>query len=75
MVSITKRRIYCFQFFAELSAKNENTSSLKSVKSAQRYLRRQGFIFGAGKGGLYIDGHEREDVASYRKVFCQWIMG
>jgi hypothetical protein len=70
-----KKGFTASNFFLNYLQKNENISSLKSVKSAQRYLRRFGFIFGAGKRGLYIDGHEREDVVSFRKVFCQWIMG
>lgn len=61
-------------FLRNYLQKNQITSSLKSVKTSQRYLKRLGFKYGPGKRALYIDGHEREDVVAYRKVFCHKIL-
>ena len=30
-----------------------------------------GFVFGRYAKGMYVDGHEREDVVAYRKEFLE----
>jgi hypothetical protein len=30
-----------------------------------------GFVFGHYAKGMYVDGHEREDVVAYRKEFLE----
>jgi len=44
------------------------------ARTAQRWLKKLGLIHGRYTKGVYIDGHEREDVVMYRKeVFIpQW---
>ncbi|KAJ7059975.1 hypothetical protein C8F01DRAFT_1084402 [Mycena amicta] len=42
-----------------------------SVRTARRWLKRMDWRFGARKNGMYIDGHEREDVVAYREVFVK----
>ncbi|KAF7297803.1 hypothetical protein MKEN_01404000 [Mycena kentingensis (nom. inval.)] len=42
-----------------------------SVRTARRWLKRLDFRFGVRKNGLYIDGHEREDVVAYRNAFVK----
>ncbi|KAA8908922.1 hypothetical protein FN846DRAFT_1010086, partial [Sphaerosporella brunnea] len=40
------------------------------ARTARWWLKKLGFKFGQVRKGVYIDGHEREDVVSYRnKVF------
>ena len=38
-----------------------------SLRTARRWLHREGFKYTAHKKGLYFDGHEREDVVEYRQ--------
>ncbi|KAH9912824.1 uncharacterized protein B0H18DRAFT_857820, partial [Fomitopsis serialis] len=38
-----------------------------SVATAQRWMDRMDYRWGVGPKGQYIDGHEREDVVTYRK--------
>ena len=40
-----------------------------SLWTAQRWLRKIGWRYGRKRNGMYIDGHEREDVVKYRKAF------
>lgn len=40
------------------------------ARTARRWLAKMGFSYTGIKKGVYIDGHEREDVVDYRnKVF------
>ena len=42
-----------------------------SVPTATRWLHKLGFNPSSTKKGLYIDGHEREDVVEYRKLYLR----
>ncbi|KAF7304187.1 hypothetical protein MIND_00650800 [Mycena indigotica] len=42
-----------------------------SVWTARWWLKRLDFHFGVRKNGMYIDGHEREDVVAYRNAFVK----
>lgn len=42
-----------------------------SESTAYRWLRALGWLPSEHKKGLFFDGHEREDVVEYRKVFLQ----
>jgi hypothetical protein len=37
------------------------------ARTARRWLEKLGFKYGTVRKGVYIDGHERPDVVSYRK--------
>jgi hypothetical protein len=41
------------------------------IRTAQRWLKKLDWRYGKKKKGMYIDGHEREDVVAYRNAFCQ----
>lgn len=42
---------------------------VSTLRTAQRWLKYFGWRYGKIKKGMYIDGHEREDVVQYRKEF------
>ena len=42
-----------------------------SERTAHRWLGTLGWRYGRQKNGMYIDGHEREDVVHYRTAFVQ----
>jgi hypothetical protein len=42
-----------------------------SVKTALRWLDKLGWTYGTLKNGMYLDGHEREDVVEYRRSFVE----
>lgn len=42
-----------------------------SLKTAQRWMRKLGWRYGKRKNGMYIDGHEREDVVQYCNEFLE----
>jgi hypothetical protein len=42
-----------------------------SLKTSHRWMLLLGFKYGKWKKGVYIDGHERGDVVSYRKKFLE----
>ncbi|KAJ7731843.1 hypothetical protein B0H16DRAFT_1329057 [Mycena metata] len=45
-----------------------------SVWTARRWLKRLDWRYGHRKNGMYIDGHEREDVVAYRAAFVKrWL--
>lgn len=45
-----------------------------SVWTARRWLKALDFRFGRRKNGMYVDGHEREDVVEYRNAFTKrWV--
>jgi hypothetical protein len=39
--------------------------------TARNYLKGLGYTYAKVKKGIYIDGHEREDVVAYRKTFLE----
>ncbi|KAJ7181650.1 hypothetical protein C8R43DRAFT_1083839 [Mycena crocata] len=41
-----------------------------STRTGQRWLKKLDWRYGKKKHGMYMDGHEREDVVAYRKAFC-----
>jgi hypothetical protein len=41
-----------------------------SIWTARRWLKQQDWWFGKKKNGMYVDGHEREDVVKYGNGFC-----
>jgi hypothetical protein len=44
-----------------------------SERTAQRWLAKHGWRYGNLKTGMYIDGHEREDVVEYQHQFvARW---
>lgn len=43
------------------------------TRTARRWLNRLGFTWKDVRKGVFIDGHEREDVVEYRKVFLDAI--
>ena len=45
-----------------------------SDRTAERWMKALGYKYGAWKKGVYVDGHEREDVVIYRKVFLERMM-
>ena len=42
-----------------------------SKSTAIRWLKKMGFVFSQYTKGMYIDGHERDDVVTYRKEFLE----
>jgi len=42
-----------------------------SVRTAHRWLKKLNWRYGRKKNGMYIDGHEREDVVEYRNQFIK----
>ncbi|KAJ3521969.1 hypothetical protein NMY22_g12088 [Coprinellus aureogranulatus] len=42
-----------------------------SLSQAYRWLRANGYRYGRRRRGMYIDGHEREDVVAYREEFIE----
>ncbi len=42
-----------------------------SKSTAIRWLKKMGFVFSQYTKGMYIDGHERDDVIAYRKEFLE----
>lgn len=42
-----------------------------SLATAQRWMQKLDWQYGKKKNGMYIDGHEREDVVKYRKEFLE----
>jgi len=45
-----------------------------SVWTARCWLKRLDWRFGPRKNGMYVDGHEREDIVAYRAAFVKrWL--
>ncbi|KAF8059298.1 hypothetical protein FPV67DRAFT_1400947, partial [Lyophyllum atratum] len=42
-----------------------------SLRTAQRWLHTMEWRYGRRKNGMYIDGHEREDIVRYRAEFIE----
>jgi hypothetical protein len=42
-----------------------------SQSTAQRWLAKLGYELKEVKKGVYVDGHEREDVIAYRQKFLE----
>ena len=53
----------------------QKPKSLKA-RAAENWLKKMGYSWRSGKKGVYIDGHEREDVVKYRQdVFLPILQG
>jgi hypothetical protein len=44
---------------------------LYSTRTAIRWLNKLGFLHSKFTKGVYVDGHERDDVVEYRKKFLE----
>ena len=42
-----------------------------SVRTARRWLKKLDWRYGRKRNGMYMDGHEREDVVQYRSGFLK----
>jgi len=42
-----------------------------SLQTGQRWLKKLDWRYGRKKNGMYIDGHEREDIVKYRGEFIE----
>jgi hypothetical protein len=42
-----------------------------SLSTAQHWLHRNGWRYRRKRNGMYVDGHERDDVVAYRKEFIE----
>lgn len=42
-----------------------------TLRTAQRWMHKMDWRYGKKKRGMYIDGHERDDVVAYRKEFVE----
>jgi hypothetical protein len=51
------------------------TKATISVRMGLCWLERLGWTYGKLSNGMYLDGHEREDVVDYRKAFVEQWMG
>ena len=51
----------------------EHTGTRKtiSIRTAKRWLHTLGYRYEGYRKGVYLDGHEREDVVAYRKEFLK----
>lgn len=60
----------------EMQQKLEEASAKKKViclQTAQRWLHNMGWRYGRLRNGMYIDGHERQDIVGYREAFiARW---
>ncbi|KIJ42627.1 hypothetical protein M422DRAFT_254072 [Sphaerobolus stellatus SS14] len=50
---------------------SRNTKPTISIWTARRWLKQLEWRYGKTKNGMYIDGHQREDVVAYRKGFLE----
>lgn len=48
-----------------------NKKTTISLRTAQRWMRKNDWRYGKKRNGMYIDGHEREDVVKYRGEFIE----
>ncbi|KAJ6589656.1 hypothetical protein B0H19DRAFT_1304072, partial [Mycena capillaripes] len=68
------RRLCCVPGDAEKLAEAGLRKRSISVWTARRWLKRLDWRYGHRRNGMYIDGHEREDVVAYRTEFVKrWL--
>ncbi len=78
----------CRSFLRTLRAQDVGVKTLKtfiendlfpgrtiSIRSCHRYLEMFGYSFVQLKKGMYVDGHEREDVRAFRQGFLHRMFG
>ena len=71
---IRAQDIVDFMETPEMQQKLDEIGSRKkkiSLRTAQRWLHAMGWRYGRKKNGMYVDGHEREDVVEYRREFIE----
>jgi hypothetical protein len=64
--AITAKKLADFLSREDVKSKHGITRTI-SERTACRYLQTLGYRWQAAKKGQYVDGHEREDVVSYRE--------
>ena len=72
-----KRDIQEFKRFIddELSPSyNDGKACPVAVRTIRRYLHSWGFKYRKNTKGIYVDGHERQDVVEYRKAWARRMM-
>lgn len=55
----------------KIKSKGDGTKTTISFRTAHRWLNVLNWRYGKKKRGMYIDGHEREDVVEYRRAFVE----
>ncbi len=74
---IRAQDIVDFVAMPEVQKKLEEAGAKKkliSVRTARRWLQTLGWRYGRKSNGMYIDGHERDDVKEYRKQLShRWL--
>lgn len=71
---IRAQDIVDFMKTTEMQTKLDDIGSRKkkiSLRTAQRWLHAMGWRYGRKKNGMFINGHEREDVVEYRGEFIE----
>jgi len=73
---LTARDVVDFVATAEMqerikSLRGEGTTTTISLRTANRWLNVLNWRYGKKKRGMYIDGHERDDVVEYRRAFIK----
>ena len=68
------RKFLMESVFPKYISEDESKKRTISVRSCSNWMIKLGYKYGMWKKGVYIDGHEREDVVEYRKRFCLEMM-
>ena len=77
LTEIAKKGYICAQDVVDYVATPEVQAQLGmkaqsiSVQTARRWLRQMSWRYTCKKNGMYIDGHEREDIVAYWNGFLQ----
>ena len=77
LTEIAKKGYICAQDIVDYVATPEVQQQLGTrahgihIRTAQRWLHKLSWRYQQKKKGMYIDGHEREDVVEYRKGFIE----
>ena len=50
-----------------------NTPQTISIQTARRWMHHFGFMYKRYQKGIYVDGHERPDVVTYRNEFLEQV--
>ncbi|KAG2109983.1 uncharacterized protein F5147DRAFT_772825 [Suillus discolor] len=77
LMEVAKHGYICAQDIVDYITRPEVQGRLGSKKTgislatAQRWMHKLDWRYGKKQNGMYIDGHEQEDVVKYRKEFLQ----